>query len=203
MIKAILTDIEGTISSSSFVKDVLFPYAYKKLPDFIKIHENNPYVKEQLQKAAEISGTSLSEINKLCDILQDWILQDRKETLLKNLQGLIWEEGYRNADFKADLFDSAFENFKRWKQEGKKIFVFSSGSVKAQKLFFTYNEKGNILYFFEGFFDTTIGPKNDPQSYIKIAKAINFSPKDIEFWSDSESEIEAAQTAGMHIYHVK
>ena len=37
-IKAILTDIEGTTSAVSFVFDVLFPYAVKHLPDFVRSH---------------------------------------------------------------------------------------------------------------------------------------------------------------------
>ncbi|MDH5722698.1 MAG: acireductone synthase, partial [Alphaproteobacteria bacterium] len=31
-IKAVITDIEGTTTELSFVKDVLFPYAVKNLP---------------------------------------------------------------------------------------------------------------------------------------------------------------------------
>ncbi len=48
MIKAILTDIEGTITRISFVKEVLFPYAAKQLPTFVRANANKPDVAEQI-----------------------------------------------------------------------------------------------------------------------------------------------------------
>lgn len=33
-IKAIVSDIEGTTTPISFVKDVLFPYSYEKIEEF-------------------------------------------------------------------------------------------------------------------------------------------------------------------------
>ena len=47
-IKAILTDIEGTTSAVSFVFDVLFPYAAKHLPDFVRQHAERADVAEQM-----------------------------------------------------------------------------------------------------------------------------------------------------------
>ena len=47
-IKAILTDIEGTTSAVSFVFDVLFPYAAKHMPDFVRAHAEDPEVAMQL-----------------------------------------------------------------------------------------------------------------------------------------------------------
>ncbi|MGO4781758.1 acireductone synthase, partial [Lysobacter sp. 2RAB21] len=41
-IRAILTDIEGTTSSISFVKDVLFPYARRALPGFVATRGREP-----------------------------------------------------------------------------------------------------------------------------------------------------------------
>ena len=38
MIKAIVTDIEGTTSSLSFVKDILFPYARAQLAEYVHAH---------------------------------------------------------------------------------------------------------------------------------------------------------------------
>ena len=37
-IAAVLTDIEGTTSDISFVKNVLFPYAAEHLPAFVRVH---------------------------------------------------------------------------------------------------------------------------------------------------------------------
>jgi enolase-phosphatase E1 len=47
-----------------------------------------------------------------------------------------------------------------WAREGVRLRVFSSGSVHAQKLLF---EEGDLSTLFEGFHDTTTGPKQDPR----------------------------------------
>ncbi|HHW4675401.1 MAG TPA: acireductone synthase, partial [Xylella fastidiosa subsp. pauca] len=52
MPQAILTDIEGTTSSLSFVKDVLFPYARRALPDFVREHREHPDVMPWLHQVA-------------------------------------------------------------------------------------------------------------------------------------------------------
>jgi methionine salvage enolase-phosphatase E1 len=44
MIKAIITDIEGTTSSLSFVKDELFPYARAHVGEFLHANANNENV---------------------------------------------------------------------------------------------------------------------------------------------------------------
>ena len=41
-ISAILTDIEGTTSSISFVHEVLFPYASRELPGFVRANYDQP-----------------------------------------------------------------------------------------------------------------------------------------------------------------
>ncbi len=44
MINTILTDIEGTTSSIHFVHEVLFPYAAKNLPEFVRNNHAKPEV---------------------------------------------------------------------------------------------------------------------------------------------------------------
>ena len=100
MIQVILTDIEGTTSSISFVHDVLFPYA-EHLPGFIRAnHHTLPAVAERLARVAEISGTDQKDIDGLINVLQGWIAEDRKEAL-KALQGMVWEQGYHSSGRKA------------------------------------------------------------------------------------------------------
>ncbi len=99
MIQAILTDIEGTTSSISFVKDVLFPYARQHLADFIRNNREMFEVKHWLEEIRkEIQQPTLDE-NGVIEVLIQWIDQDKKITPLKALQGLIWEAGYKNQDY--------------------------------------------------------------------------------------------------------
>jgi len=193
LIKAILTDIEGTTSSLSFVKDDLFPYSKKKLRDFIQRHADDPKVKRILKEVQEI------EPGDPIETLLRWIDEDRKITPLKELQGLIWEEGYRSGELKGHIYEDAYKKLKEWHERGIPIYVYSSGSVKAQKLLFGHTEYGDLNYLFSGYYDTKIGNKKDPESYRRIAKRLGLKPEEILFLSDNPEEIKAATEAGMKV----
>ena len=58
----ILTDIEGTTSSISFVKDVLFPYARAALPGFVRDNGHDPEVRRWLDHVAiEIAASACQD----------------------------------------------------------------------------------------------------------------------------------------------
>ncbi|MEX2163768.1 MAG: acireductone synthase [Sulfuricaulis sp.] len=198
MIKAILTDIEGTTSSLSFVKDVLFPYARERMGEFIHRHAKDPAVQRELDEVRRISGKKLTDA-EVIDQLTRWIDEDRKITPLKNLQGMIWEDGYRQGDFKGHVYHDAVRQLRNWRRQGISIYVFSSGSVQAQKLLFTHTENGDLTPLFSGYFDTTIGNKREAGSYRKIADAIGTKPDEILFLSDIIEELDAARAAGMQV----
>lgn len=196
MIKAILTDIEGTTSSLSFVKDVLFPYSRARMRAFIHNHGGEPAVRAQLDEVSVLAGRTLDEAG-LAAQLEQWIDEDRKLTSLKALQGMIWEEGFRRGDFTGHVYDDAVRRLREWKQRGLHLYVFSSGSVQAQRLLFGYSDHGDIMPLFSGYFDTTIGAKRDPAAYERIAAAVGAAPAEILFLSDIREELDAARVAGM------
>ena len=167
MIKAIVTDIEGTTSSLSFVKDVLFPYARKRIRDFVHCHAEDPAVVSQLNDVRLEAGEDL-DIDGIASQLIQWIDADKKITPLKALQGMIWEAGYKNGDFKGHIYKDAYDCLKAWHAEGIRLYVYSSGSVYAQKLLFGHTEYGDLNPLFSGYFDTRIGAKVDTQSYQNI-----------------------------------
>jgi len=173
MIKAILTDIEGTTTSLSFVHDTLFPYARVRLPAYVAAH-----------------GGDL-------DQLLAWMDADAKETELKDIQGRIWAQGYAAGELTGHVYPDAAEALRRWHAEGLKLSVFSSGSVAAQRLIFGHSDQGDLSPLFSGWFDTTTGPKREAMSYVLIADALGISPADILFLSDIAAETDAAKAAGM------
>ncbi len=197
VISAILTDIEGTTSSISFVKDVLFPYSRRKLRDFLRDHTQDREVQAILEELFKKVGKRLS-IEETAELLTQWIDQDKKEPILKDLQGLIWEEGYRKGELIGHIYQDAYQKLKEWHQKGIKLYVFSSGSVKAQRLLFSHTPYGDITYLFSGYFDAKIGSKKSSESYLKIAKAVSLKPEQMLFLSDVEEELNAAKSAGMH-----
>ena len=196
-IKAIVTDIEGTTSSLSFVKDVLFPYARKHIRSFVRLNEKN--LKEVLEDVRLEVGEPDLDVEGVLDELVAWIDADKKITPLKTLQGLIWQNGYNDGELKGHIYDDAAEGLKRWKDEGYDLYVYSSGSIAAQKLLFGYTEKGDLTPLFSGYFDTTTGPKVEAQSYKKIASEIGYKADEILFLSDHIPELDAAKDAGFQV----
>lgn len=43
------------------------------------------------------------------------------------------------------VYDDVVPALEKWKAEGKKIYIYSSGSVPAQKLLVGYSSKGDLM----------------------------------------------------------
>lgn len=194
MIRAIVTDIEGTTSDIRFVHNILFPYARERLAGFVREQQNEiaPILNDL---RAEINEPQ-ADIERLIETLFSFMDVDRKSTALKALQGLIWRDGYVNGDFTGHLYDDVLPALKAWKQQGIALYVYSSGSVAAQKLLFGYSDAGNITELFSGYFDTHVGAKREAQSYRNIAVEIGVAPEELLFLSDIHQELNAAREAG-------
>lgn len=197
MIKAIVTDIEGTTSSLAFVKDVLFPYARARMAGFVRTHRSDPAVRRHLDEVRRMLDGRADDEKIIAQLIQ-WIDEDKKITPLKALQGMIWERGFKQGEFKSHVYEDAVRNLKQWHAQGIRLYVFSSGSVQAQKLLFAHTGYGDLTPLFSGYFDTTVGAKKEAGSYHKIAQTIGLAPGDILFLSDVKEELDAAHEAGMH-----
>lgn len=196
MIKAIVTDIEGTTSSIRFVHEVLFPYARQRMAEFLRAHGEAPQVAAQIEAVRREAGEAL-DLDGVIGQLIAWIDADRKITPLKALQGMIWEAGFRNGDFTGHVYEDAARHLRGWHTQGIPLYVFSSGSVQAQRLLFGYSDVGDLTPLFSGFYDTRIGAKRDASAYTAIAADIGLPPADILFLSDIAGELDAARDAGM------
>ena len=194
-VRAILTDIEGTTSSLAFVKDVLFPYARNALPTFVKARESQ--IKDIVADIAATVGKPHLTAQETIDTLLQWMDEDRKVTPLKTLQGMVWERGYESGELKSHVYEDAVYALSAWHTAGLKIYVYSSGSIAAQKLLFSHTPHGDLSWLFSGYFDTTTGPKLESRSYEKIAVSLQLPPASVVFLSDHAGETQAAATAGM------
>src|SRR3546814_6626118 len=94
----------------------------------------------------------------------------RKHTALKALQGMIWAAGYDSADFTAHIYPDAAPALQAWHDAGLPLYVYSSGSVPAQRLFFGHSDAGDLTGLFSGWFDTEVGGKRESGSYRRIAE---------------------------------
>ena len=196
-IQAILTDIEGTTTSLAFVKDVLFPYAYERMPSFVVENRTNPAVAKVIDEVRYEVNNPVLSLSGAIEQLKQWIRDDKKITPLKAIQGLMWQQGYASGDFTGHVYPDAVAGLQAWHAQGLQLYVYSSGSVQAQQLLFGYSDAGDLTPLFSGYFDTQVGHKREIGAYQHIAQAIGIAPEHILFLSDIREELDAAQQAGM------
>jgi enolase-phosphatase E1 len=123
--------------------------------------------------------------------------QDRKLTALKSLQGRIWAEGYAEGQLRGQVYDDVPPALARWTGAGRRVAIFSSGSVLAQKLIFGHSDHGDLTPLLSAYFDTTTGPKREAESYRRIAAALGAPAAAGLFVSDVVEELDAAREAGL------
>lgn len=194
---AVLIDIEGTVGSIAFVRDVLFPYARDRMDAYVEKHKDEPHVRALLDEAAREASVDVHDLRAILTVLHAWAEEDLKVTVLKELQGLIWAEGFESSGIQGHLYQDAIDALYRFYDAGVKLSVYSSGSVAAQKLLFGHSVAGDLLPLFSGFYDTTIGSKRDAKSYETITEQIGVPPNEAIFFSDNELELNAARDAGV------
>ena len=194
---AILTDIEGTTTDVRFVHDVLFPYAARALPDYLRENAERAHVAHEIEAVRRRLDDPAASIETVTETLLRWIADDLKEPALKTLQGYVWETGYLTGELVAPIYPDAVEALRRWREEGRSLYVYSSGSETAQKLLFGNSEAGDLTELFSGWFDTSVGGKKEAASYRLIAERLALAPENILFLSDHPDEIDAALAAGM------
>jgi enolase-phosphatase E1 len=194
-VRAVLTDIEGTTTSLAFVKEELFPYARRHLPEYVRTHAAEiADIAAEINAAAGANGLSTAET---IDILLRWMDEDRKLTPLKRLQGMIWRSGYESGRLRGHVYQDAVQALRKWDAGGMKLYVYSSGSVEAQRLLFSHTSHGDLTPLFSGYFDTTIGSKLETRSYQDIAHSLSLAAREFVFLSDHPGETQAAAAAGM------
>jgi enolase-phosphatase E1 len=215
----VLLDIEGTTTPIAFVHDVLFPYARARVRTYLEENAVSDagvrHIVEDLRRELPASGFPLA-----ADVLESpnenprpatrdprdadivsyvyWLMdRDRKSGPLKALQGRIWEEGYVSAALKGEVYPDVRGAFVRWTESGRRIGIFSSGSVLAQQLLFGRSSAGDLSTFLSGHFDTAVGAKSEPESYRRIVAALSVHPARTLFVSDVVAELDAARAAGL------
>ena len=189
MLSYILCDVEGTTTDIRFVHDELFPFAARGLGAF---YEANP---SELERSAERLNCPTYEVVLQ---LKRLIEQDVKDVELKRVQGLIWKKGYASGELKGHVYEDVLPAFKRWTEAGYRIGIYSSGSVRAQKLIYGHSKSGDLTSYLNDHFDLAVGFKYESSSYRNICAQLELEAKEILFLSDVEAELDAASAAGVH-----
>ncbi len=204
--RVVLLDIEGTTTPIDFVYVTLFPFARERMADFLDAHFSEDTVQKAVSQLAadhaEETDTpppweaTPAAVSRYALWLMD---QDRKATGLKTLQGLIWQDGYGSGQIKAPIYDDVLPAIQRWVEADRRVCIYSSGSVLAQKLLFRFTNHGDVTPLLSGYFDTTSGLKTESESYRTIADALKVDPAEIAFLSDRVAELDAATEAGTRV----
>jgi enolase-phosphatase E1 len=211
LIKVVLLDIEGTTTPIDFIYKVLFPFASEQVGSFLRRHAAEPAIrqvmaelKEQQQKdvAAGVSprggSAAQADVEEVASYARRLMSRDVKLAPLKTLQGRIWQEGYARRDLTGQVYRDVPKAFERWRTQGKKVCIYSSGSVLAQQMLFRNSTDGDLTPLIDAYFDLDVGGKKEADSYRQIAGRLGQKPEAVMFLSDVVNELAAAREAGMH-----
>lgn len=192
------------------MQNVLFPYFLDKFPflleqvEFPLDHKGNVAMTQILAKFPE-RYTKSKEC--LTTYINELVANDIKDPTLKELQGIVWQAGYEEGEIVVNLYDDVIEALDRWNKEGKSVYIYSSGSIKAQKLLFSHvkfkNEIRDLTNHVKGYYDpTVVGSKIESKSYEHILNDINKDPESAIFLSDNMKEVTASTQAGIKSFVV-
>lgn len=201
--KLFLFDIEGTTTDFNFVHKTLFPYSRDRMKEFVQKHEKElvgPLT--DAKKTIEDESGKTPDLNEIISTLIKWIDEDRKHKALKEIQGLIWDEGYKNGAFKGHVYPDVRPFFENLNNSGYLIGIYSSGSIHAQKMIMANSTAGDLTPYINYYFDTMVGSKREKVSYQNIAIKTQLTPPEIHFFSDVPEELKAAELAGFRVTHV-
>lgn len=213
-IRAVVLDVEGTTTPISFVYDVLFPFARREMPAYVREHIDSPELGDTFRQLHDewihdsVPGATTppwrddNREERIASIAAyaEWLMdRDRKSPGLKALQGHIWKRGYDNGALHGEVFPDVPDALARWRAAGLKIAIFSSGSVLAQQTLFRTTHSGDLTRSIDAYFDTGVGPKSAPESYGRIAASLGYPPDVLLFISDVPAELEAARAAGLAV----
>lgn len=214
--KYVLLDIEGTTTPITFVHDVLFPFAKNNVESFLKdtwasatTQANIAALREQAQQdavdgvlspsiLAEDAGDHEQVVRSIVEYIHWNIKADRKIGALKQLQGHIWDLGYKSGELKAQVYEDVPGFLQRMEEKRVRVGIYSSGSRQAQKSLFQYSDKGDLRKYLSVYFDTKVGHKRETRSYEEMLQSLGVdSGKDVLFVTDIIEEAEAATRAGV------
>lgn len=135
--------------------------------------------------------------------VRELMAADLKIPYLKALQGYLWLSGYKSGELRCPLFSDVAPALRKWTEQGRRVVIYSSGSVAAQKLLLEYTTEGDLREYVRGWYDTVnAGMKQEAASYVTIVRMEREKGAPIEaaewcFFSDNVKEIEASRAAGM------
>lgn len=187
---AVVLDLEGTVLPIAYVHEVMFPLARAHLAEYVA--KDDPDIAAALAETRRMVPGQDPLVT-----LNHWMDQDAKIAPLKSVQGVIWRDAFARGALEGPLYADVAPALRRWARGGVRVYVFSPGSVEAQRLLFRHSTAGDLSGLLAGHFDTRVGGKREIESYQRLAIGMNVPTVEVLFLSDLEEELDAAAAAGM------
>ncbi len=202
MIHALVLDIESTTSPIASVHEVLYGYTRDRIRGWFRDNRSED-AHQILDAARHHAGRPGATEDETAELMRTWLDTDVKCEPLKTLQGMICGAGFANGDLHGEFFPDVASSLRRWKAAGRRVYVYSSGSERNQRDWFTHARSGRLDHLVDGHFDLqTAGNKRTPAAYHRITASIGVAAADTLFLSDSVAELDAATGAGWSVLGV-
>ena len=201
MIAAVVIDIEGTVSPTQAVRTTLYEYTRQHLGRWLESGDTG--AASVIAQTMKLEGLPDADAAGVADILRRWLDTDAKLAPLKEAQGRICGQGFRDGTLWGEFFDDVAPALRRWRAAGLALYVYSSGSVRNQRDWFAHARGGELASLICGWFDLdNAGNKRRAASYVRITDAITLPANSILFLSDQPDELDAAADAGWSVLGV-
>lgn len=216
--RAIILDIEGTTTSSTYYPSAVAPYIRNNTESYLKNHWNEEHV-QSIVRDLRLQAQQNPEMPKILDSKQGSVGEIQRSTLnhieflfrsntttiaLLYFQMYIWLDGQMKGSLKTHIYRDVAEMMYKWKMEERiAIYIYSSARADVQMLMFACTEYGSLLHLIDGHFDSKIGVKTNNDTYHRIAQSIQQPPQSIAFFTDDPKEARSAKNVGYKVLLVK
>ena len=209
--KAIMFDITGTLTQSSFVSKLLIPF----FKSYYMYYVEQFYTRDDLKniilglrlaaqidsEAPKIAPEGASKEETLASIKKyvEHLLETNKENVpFLKLRFLVWFTGYERDQLKTPVYADVALQIQKWRTQSKiLLYALSNGYSEANRRFLEKTNQGNLATLIQGYYDTTIGELTNSCTYNKVLNSISEKSSDVLFLTHSPDEARAAMIAGI------
>ncbi|XP_071453906.1 enolase-phosphatase E1-like [Hetaerina americana] len=206
----ILTETLGTTTSYTFLEDTLRPYVKKNLKEFVLNHWNDEELVEIVKALKTQAELEVKEgwVGAVA-IPEDGDGKDTKEAVIsyalgqvdgnsiESLSRLIVKDGYSKGHLKGHVFPDVFPAFKKWTEEGKKIYMYSSGLEMSRECLISNSVDGDITKLISGCFESDEYPRTKCESFRDLCKKVGSPADQVAFLTHNAASASAAHKAGL------
>ncbi|KAH7645625.1 enolase-phosphatase E1 [Dermatophagoides farinae] len=208
--RAIIFDITGTASNTTFVNRFLVHYLRISVKSFIGINWGHVQINRDinmLRKAAKSNPSwpqipetdSLELIQQAVSDLINFLIDNNLDCLaFAQLRFHVWFDGYDKGLLKTPIYSDVAIQMKKWRCDYNiPLYVYSQGWAEANRVFMSRTNNGDMSLLIDDYFDTSIGMPTDPATFRKILEQIHQSPSDVVYLTKSSAAAKCAKNVGI------